>query len=46
MAIHWNAQANGTMILTALMDSPEGTNGIQIVLLNPYNSSELVQMFE
>ncbi len=46
IAIHWNARANGTMILNALMNSPDGANGIQVGSLNPYNSSEWAEMFE
>jgi len=46
IAMHWNARANGTMILTTMMWSPEGVNGIQVGQLNPYNSSEWVQMLE
>jgi hypothetical protein len=34
------------MILTAMMDNPEGVAGLQVGSLNPYNSSEWAQLYE
>ena len=31
ISFHWNSRANGTMILNAMMWSPVGINGIQVV---------------
>jgi hypothetical protein len=46
IAMHWNPLANGTMILNAMMWSPDGVAGIQVGTLNPYNCSDWSQMFE
>ena len=43
--MHYNARANGTMILTAMFNSP-GVKGLQILQFNPYNSTERVAMVE
>jgi hypothetical protein len=42
IAMHWNPLANGTMILNAMMWSPEGVAGVQVGTLNPYATAPLL----
>jgi hypothetical protein len=42
IAMHWNPSANGTMILNAMMWSPEGVAGVQVGTLNPYATAHFL----